>query len=393
MQNLGIYVQVPFCPSKCSFCNFSSRVARPRLIADYALALHKEIDGLFDFIHPHKISLEFLQQPVETVYAGGGTPSLLGAETLAGLIGKLRERFSLQGLAEFTVEVTPASADLDFLSQARKSGVNRLSVGAQSFIDSELSSVGRLHTAEETRQQVAIARQVGFSNIGLDLIAGLPYQTPESWKQSLEQTVRLRPWHVSVYLFEIDERSRLGSELIRHGERCRAANVPNEDFMAEAYERAQEFLAAEGYQQYELSNFALPGCESIHNRKYWRMEPYLGIGAGAHSFDGVRRWSNEVSPEAYMERLESNELPFGTWHELACQELIEESLFLGLRQMEGLKLEPLAGRWPEWLKGEWRLRIEKLVAANLLEIQEGKIRLQKQAYLISNEVFQEFLVG
>ncbi|MGH9431459.1 MAG: radical SAM family heme chaperone HemW [Terriglobia bacterium] len=392
MENLGIYIQIPFCPSKCSFCNFSSGVAPAHLIEDYSRALHREIDGLNNFCGQREILLDFLSLPADSVYIGGGTPPLLGAETLVELVRRLRGRFNMMNLAEFTLEMTPGSADLDFLLKVRSAGVNRLSVGAQSFIDEELRAVGRLHQAEETRRQVLIARQAGFDNIGLDLIGGLPHQTQESWEKSLEQVARLRPEHVSVYLFEIDGKSRLGREVLRQGERYHAAQVPGDDFMAEAYERARESLTAEGYRQYELSNFALPGHESIHNRKYWRLDPYLGLGAGAHSFDGTRRWSNEVSADAYIKKMDNGQSPIAESHALTHEEQVEEYFFLGLRQCEGVSLQPASDRWREFRQGDWPWRIERLLAEGFLEKQGEHIRLPEHAYLVSNEVFQEFLV-
>ncbi|HUY12499.1 MAG TPA: radical SAM family heme chaperone HemW [Terriglobia bacterium] len=391
MENLGVYIQVPFCPSKCSFCNFSSRVAPARLIDDYWQALRKEIDGLPDFLSQQGIPSNVLELPVDTIYLGGGTPPLLGAATLVHLIERLRGRFKLAHLKEFTIEATPGSADLDFLLRIHDAGVTRLSIGAQSFIDKELRVVGRLHNAGQTRLQVAIARQAGFENIGLDLIGGLPHQTQESWEESLQQAVKLRPEHISVYLFEIDEKSRLGGEVLQHGDRYHAAQVPSDDFMAEAYERAREFLIAQGYRQYEISNFALPGRESIHNRKYWQLQPYLGLGAGAHSFDGAHRWSNELRAEAYIQKINHLQSPVAESHALTREEQLEEYFFLGLRQCEGVTLPPPFDRRLELQGGDWRLKIERLLAEGLLEKQGESIRLESHAYLISNEVFQEFL--
>ncbi len=391
MDNLGIYVQIPFCPSKCSFCNFSSGVASARLIEDYFRALQKEIEGLPNFIGQQRIPVDFVSLPVETIYLGGGTPPLLGADAVIRLVQRLHQHFNCANLAEFTMEVTPGSADLDFLHEVHDAGVNRLSIGAQTFIDRELRVVGRLHNAEQIRRQVTAARQSGFENIGLDLIGGLPYQTQKSWNRSLEQTAKLRPEHVSVYLFEIDEKSRLGGEVLQQGDRYHAAQVPSEDFMAKAYEQAQDFLSAEGYRQYELSNFALPGRESIHNCKYWRLQPYLGLGAGAHSFDGARRWSNEVAPEAYIRKINNFESPIVESRELTRKELLEEYFFTGLRQCDGVTLQAPVNRWYEFQEGIWPAQIERLLAEGLLEKQGDSIRLPKRAYLVSNEVLQEFL--
>jgi putative oxygen-independent coproporphyrinogen III oxidase len=392
METLGIYIEVPFCASKCSFCNFSSRVAPARVIDDYARALDCEIEGLEYFYAQREIAADFPDQPVDTLYLGGGTPSLLGAERLVLLVRTLRRGFNMANLVEGTLETTPGSADLDFLLQVHTAGLNRLSIGAQSFIDRELRAVGRLHSAEDTRDQVRTARRAGYGNIGLDLIAGLPCQTPQSWEQSLEQAAKLRPEHVSVYLFEVDEKSRLGAEVLRHGDRYSAAEVPGEDFMADAYERARDFLTAEGYHQYEISNFALSSFESVHNRKYWRLDPYLGLGAGAHSFDGARRWSNEASADVYTQKLKEEQSPIVEVRVLTSEEQLEEYYFLGLRQSDGVSRRHADHRWGEFQTSEWRQRLERMLADGLLEERGDCLRLPERAYLVSNEIFEHFLI-
>jgi oxygen-independent coproporphyrinogen-3 oxidase len=303
----------------------------------------------------------------------------------------LRARFVVDAEAEATIEMTPGSADAELLAYCRTLGINRLSIGAQSFENRELRSVGRLHTNSETVEQFRRAREAGFKNISLDLIAGLPYQNKASWLHSLHQALDLAPEHISIYLFEIDEKSRLGNEVLLHGVRYHAATVPSEDFMAEAYERARELLADDGYLQYEISNFALPGFESRHNLKYWGLEPYLGFGAGAHSFDGHARWSNEISPADYAGRLAQGELPVAEWRLLGEAEQLEEFFFLGLRQREGVNLERAAARWGQAAIDPWRASIDSLVEDGLLDHEGGRLRLTRRAYLLSNEIFQQFV--
>jgi oxygen-independent coproporphyrinogen-3 oxidase len=266
-----------------------------------------------------------------------------------------------------------------------------LSIGAQSFDDRELSSVGRLHSAAETRNLIHRARRMGYSNIGLDLIAGLPHQTRTSWLDTLRSTLDLAPEHVSVYIFEVDEKSRLGGEVLRHGIRYHAEAVPQEDFMAEAYDTARRHLTGAGYGHYEISNFALPGRESVHNRKYWRLEPYIGIGAGAHSFDGTCRWANETSPNLYAERLEAGESPVAEMNVLSPEEQLEEFFFLGLRQRAGIDLELARRRWGLEQAARWEPTISRLLRDGWLEKEEKRIRLTERALLLSNEVFQEFV--
>lgn len=393
MDTLGLYIQVPFCASKCSFCNFSSRVARSDVYDRYCQALAQEIEGLPVFYLSGGVSDHLLETPVDSVYFGGGTPSLLGGERLSQIIADLHRRFRVASAAEFTMEVTPGSADKDFLRQALALGINRLSIGGQSFADAELRAVGRLHSAEDTRLLVMDARDQGIENISLDLIAGLPHQSQLSWKLSLQSVIELRPEHVSVYLFEIDEKSRLGSEVLKHGVRYHADKLPDEDFVADAYGQAREVLAQAGYVQYEISNFALPGRESLHNRKYWQLLPYVGLGAGAHSSDGRSRWENATLVDEYERRLDRGESPICAHHCLTADEQTEEFFFLGLRQMEGVNLAEAEDRWGSERIKRWSSGIGSLERDGWLERNGGRIRLAAKALLVSNEIFQEFIVA
>ncbi len=391
MKTLGVYLQVPFCASKCSFCNFSSRVVPQKVYDRYCQALLEEINRLPEFYAAAGIAHGLLKVPVDSVYIGGGTPSLLGGERLANVVGNLQHQFRIAPSAEFTLEVTPGSADRPFLDRALGLGINRLSIGAQSFADVELRAVGRLHSAEDTRALIRSAREQGFANISLDLIAGLPHQSPGSWSSSLQSAIAERPEHISVYLFEIDEKSRLGNEVLQHGTRYHSAMLPDEDFMADAYDQARTFLCRHGYVQYEISNFALPGFESVHNRKYWQLKPYLGLGAGAHSFDGICRWANTTAVEEYERRLERGESPVCEQNTLSSRASIEEFFFLGLRQTDGIDLEEAERRWGQALVGQWAQKIESLERNGWLERADGRIRLADGALLVSNEVFQEFI--
>lgn len=392
---LGIYVQIPFCASKCSFCNFSSKVAPQAELDSYLSSLAREIDLLFCETHASttdwRPSPDLLELPVDSLYLGGGTPTLAGPDRLAQFFAAVRRRFVFTEAPEITLEMTPGSADAVLLAACRDLGVNRLSIGAQSFDDHELASVGRLHSSSDIEEQVRLARAAGFDNISLDLIAGLPHQTRTSWLASLDRAIVLEPKHISIYLFEIDEKSRLGNEVLRHGERYHAAAVPDEDFAAAAYEGARELMNAAGLVQYEISNFARSGFESRHNRKYWRIEPYLGLGAGAHSFDGRVRWSNEISTSAYGTRVAGGDLPIAGFHALAQAEQIEEFFFLGLRQRDGVDPGAAAACWGRETLTPWLSRIDSLVERGLLEESSGYVRLAPEAYLISNEIFQEFL--
>jgi putative oxygen-independent coproporphyrinogen III oxidase len=392
MDTLGVYVQIPFCASKCSFCNFSSRVERPEVFADYARAVCLEIARLPEIYRQREINPRFLTAPADTVYFGGGTPAILGAELLGEIVKALGRRFRLADSLEFTLETTPGSASEAFLRHARAMGINRLSIGAQSFDDRELEVVGRLHSADETRALVKSARRQGFRNISLDLIAGLPHQTADSWQESLRAAIALRPEHLSVYLFERDAKSRLGKEVLEGGERYHAASLPDEDFLADAYEAARAALARAGYTQYEISNFALPGFESRHNLKYWQLKPYAGVGAGAHSFDGRHRWANDERTEAYAAAVRAGKSPLAECRSLAWREQMEEFFFLGLRQCDGIDLEDARLRWGADSVAPWAGTISELTRGGWLERRDGRLSLADRAYLVSNEIFQEFLL-
>ena len=337
------------------------------------------------------IPSEVLSFPVDSIYIGGGTPSLLGQGRLSLVVRALQHCLRFSEEMEFTLETTPGSADADFLRALYGLGGNRLSIGAQTFEHRELRAVGRLHAADDTCELVHRARQAGFLNINLDLIAGLPYQTEASFRSSLEAAIRLRPEHVSLYLFEVDEKSRLGREVIHGGKRYHADAVPSDDYTADAYEFGCAFLADEGYGQYEISNFARPGFESRHNRKYWQLAPYLGFGAGAHSFDGARRWSNQMAVRGYMTKLNAGQPPVEDLRVLTSAEQLEEFFFLGLRQVEGVSLKLATKRWGQACLRPWEEILQNLAREGRVVLQADRVRLVRSAYLISNEVFQEFV--
>lgn len=391
MSTLGIYIQVPFCASKCSFCNFSSRVERSTVFDRYTRNLKQELEGWQSFFAAYDIPREILLNSVDSIYIGGGTPTLLEAERLSLVVGALRDHLRRSADVEFTLETTPGSANPSLLRGLRGLGVNRLSIGAQTFDDRELRAVGRLHSVDDSVELVHQARQAGFQNISLDLIAGLPYQTKDSFRRSVEATVRLRPEHVSLYLFEVDEKSRLGREVVHGGNRYHAAAVPGDEFMADAYESGCAYLASEGYVQYEISNLALPGFESRHNRKYWQLAPYVGLGAGAHSFDGVRRWSNRIDVEGYLAKLEAGQSPIDEFRMLTAEEQVEEFFFVGLRQVEGINLDLARKRWGAGCLKRWDDKIQNLAQEGWVVREEDQVRLARRAYLVSNEIFQEFV--
>ena len=366
---LGLYISIPFCKFKCTYCNFASGVFPRALLERYLAALEKEILGFSGV--------------ADTVYLGGGTPSLLTAGQIQRLFRTVHEVFQVPP-AEVTLEAAPGTFDVALVAEWVRCGVNRVSLGVQSFVEQELRAVGRPHRAETVSEDIARLRAAGIREVSVDLIAGLPHQTRQSWEESLDWIARLAPEHVSVYILEVDEDSRLGAELLAEGARYSAAAVPGEDTIADLYTRAGERLGEMGYRQYEISNFALPGRESRHNRKYWEMEPYLGFGVDAHSFDGCERRANVDTIEEYVERMERGESPVASLEPMDDRRRGQERLFLGLRQTAGVAL---GERDRERYGGE----ISHLAAAGLLEFLGGRLRLTARGRLLSNEVFQAFV--
>ncbi len=357
----GVYLSYPFCAQKCTYCNFASGVQPRELEREYLDALREEIE-----------SANWPWTP-KTVYLGGGTPSQMEPGILAEILKLIPGRPWM----EATIETAPGSLTPAKARAWRDGGINRVSLGVQSFEPRELARTGRKHTAEIVAQEIAMLREQGLANFNLDLIAGLPGQTRESWRRSLDWIERLDPPHVSVYMLEIDEDSRLGAEVLALGRRYGAPEVPSEEAIAEFYETAVAHLSKLGIARYEISNFARPGSESKHNLKYWRREPYLGFGADAHSFDGATRWQNAETAAAYVER-RARGLPFAT--EIAPAQP-GEAFFLGLRLEQGMEAD--------WAPYEGAMRRFEL--DGLVEREGNRARLTPRGVLLSNEVFTEFV--
>jgi len=278
--NAGIYISVPFCKSKCTYCNFASGVFSAGQMGRYVERLIEDMRAFHDYAA--KMGA-IIPETADSIYMGGGTPSLLPPDELKKLFFAIRQEFKVLPKAEVTVECAPGTLTDQVIHTLATRGVNRVSLGVQSFVDQEAASVARLHTREKTLSDIERLRKAGISNINVDLIAGLPYQTRESWEYSIAQAIATGVPHVSVYMLEVDEDSRLGRELIAGGTKYHAHFVPDDDLTADFYETACERLNAAGIQQYEISNFARQGFESQHNLKYWTRQPYLGFGVDAHS--------------------------------------------------------------------------------------------------------------
>jgi oxygen-independent coproporphyrinogen-3 oxidase len=355
----GVYVSYPFCAQKCTYCNFASGVFPRELEAKYMGALRAELRAAAWPWTP------------ETVYLGGGTPSQKDPRALAELLAEIPGSPQGEKWSEATMEAAPGTLTAEKAAAWASAGINRVSLGVQSFMTPELARTGRKHTAEIVEREVALLRYAAIESINLDLIAGLPGQNRESWSESLDWVERLGAPHVSVYMLEVDQDSRLGREILSGGVRYGAADVPADDHIADFYEIAVERLALMGIERYEISNFARPGFESRHNLKYWRREPYLGFGADAHSFDGVMRWQNPESAAAYVAGFPAPER--------VPADPRAEKFFLGLRLREGVP----SGEFPDV--------IDRFQREGLLERSNGRVRLTARGVLLSNEVFAEFV--
>src|ERR1700720_763746 len=388
MTRLGIYVQVPFCQTKCTYCNFHTGVVSSARFAPYVKCVCEEIARHRRLYEAAGISLPMTIADcvVDTIYIGGGTPSLLDPAHLGRIVAAVRENFAAE-LREVTLEADPETVTEEKAAGWVAAGINRVSFGVQSFCDEELQAAGRMHRRADVYRAAAILRAAGITNISFDLIAGLPKQTRATWRESLDSLVELAPEHVSVYLLEVDEGSRLGSEILRGGNRYSAGDVPGDDEMAEFYETACAVLRRAGYEHYEISNWARAGFASRHNLKYWRREAYLGFGAGAHSFSGTERWANAHDAAGYVNALSAGRLPVEQLEKLTPESALEEELFLGLRQLEGIDVGRIEREYGVSLDA----RFARLSSAGLIEREGSFVRLAPGRVSVSNEVFVELM--
>ncbi|MDQ2835061.1 MAG: radical SAM family heme chaperone HemW [Acidobacteriota bacterium] len=402
---VGIYVSIPFCRAKCTFCNFASDAYAPDRIQPYVDRLCTEIRGARQTAE--RIGA-LLPRAADSVYFGGGTPSLLTAEQHRQVFASLRNEFDLAPDAEITLECAPGQLADQTLEELLQQGINRISFGVQSFVDRESAAVGRLHTRRECDAELARVRAAGVENLSLDLIAGLPHQTEASWKFSVEQAIASGVPHVSVYLLEVDEESRLGREVIEQGSRYGAEAVPDDDEMVSRYQWACDALNTAGVAQYEIANFARSGHRSQHNLKYWKRQPYLGLGLDAHSMllqqSGAVRSANTSDLATYLASAPpSGQTPFPLLHDplfdsadkgeqITHDAAFEETLFLGLRLNEGVDLAQVSEQFGERMIREVMPALREVTDAGLLELLAERIRLTAQGRVLSNEVFSRLLV-
>ena len=376
MSAAGLYVHIPFCSSRCSYCDFATGLYQSELAERYVQGLINEIRAS-----------QYAGEIVDTIYFGGGTPSLLAPAQLERILASLYESFEITGEPETTIEINPGSATPEKLRAFRSLGVNRASFGAQTFDDSELAKLGRSHNSADTLRTFAHLRDAGFANISFDLIAGLPGQTLEGWQRNIKQALELAPEHLSFYLLEVHSGTPL-AEHIRRG----IQPQPDDDLAGVMYEWMLEQAVEAGYEHYEISNLCLPGFHSRHNVKYWTAAPYYGFGCSSHSYDGgARRWSNQRDVLKYVEMVESGVSPVVEEQQLEQTDVRAEALFLGMRLMQGVDLRRYRESFGVDLRDEHADDLDRFCKAGLIELNGDLIRLTRTGALLSNEVFAAFV--
>ena len=371
---LGLYLHIPFCDAICNYCNFNRGLFEAGLKRRYLDALSLEIASCED------------AGRVDSVFFGGGTPSVLAPAEVSGLIARCRSSFDVDPAAEITLEMNPETASRERLDGYRAAGVTRLSLGVQSFRDEELRRLGRLHTADRAIEAFGLARAAGFDDISIDLMAWLPAQTVPHWIESVETLVDLGPDHASLYLLELYPNAPLKEEMARGG----WSQAPD-DTAAEMYHAGLDRLGAAGYRQYEISNVARPGRRSRHNLKYWSDGAWVGFGCGAHSTRDGRRWHNVSETGRYIDRVSGGTSPVASCRTLSAEERLTDMLFLGLRLSEGIDLTALERRYDVNVWARWGCELAPFVEGGVLAREGNRLRLTRDGMLLANEVMRVFV--
>jgi oxygen-independent coproporphyrinogen-3 oxidase len=373
----GIYIHIPFCASRCHYCNFATGGYEAELATRYVAALTSEI---------RRYNLAASLRAADTIYFGGGTPTTLSIAQFAEILDACRDVFDIAADSEITAEANPGSVSSNYLAGLRDLGINRLSFGVQSFADDELSMIGRTHNAMEARQAVAEARAAGFDNVSIDLIAGLPEQKMNTWRRNLGEAFALGPDHLSVYLLELYRDAPL-LHRIERGE----LRAIDEELTVDMYFALVDEAERCGYQHYELSNWALPGKASRHNLKYWTGAPYSAFGVSAAGYDGESRWSNTRNLNEYLARIERGESPVAEREAIDEDMRQSEALFLGLRLRDGIDMDAHHARFGVDVAERYGPDLDRLRQAGLVELSDGRLRIARAGKVLANEVFSVFV--
>lgn len=375
-KTLGVYIHIPFCRAKCGYCAFVSRPGSREEQQQYVAALCREISAAGgDFA-----------VPVDTVFFGGGTPTILSVAQLTVILDALRSRFVVTSTAEISLEANPGTVDAESLVQLRQVGFNRLSLGVQSFDDRILRAIGRIHCVDEARQAVAAARTAGFDNLSLDLMYGLPGQTVDSWQETLRRAVELAPDHISAYGLKLEEGTALAAQVVTG-----QAILPDEAAEEAMYDYLNAYLPRQGFHRYEISNYARPGKECRHNLKYWRYLPYRGFGVAAHSFDGRARFANTEDVSFYCTRQLAGQSAETFRETLPESDQLAEYAFLALRTTEGLLAGDFQERFGCGFTDVYAGTVAELTRDELLIRERDGWRLTKKGLKLSNQAFMKFL--
>jgi len=375
----GLYIHIPFCRSKCGYCSFASIPWKEALAERYWRAVVREMEIAV-------AGQGRAPETVDTIFFGGGTPSLLPAGHIAGILDACRRLFRLDPDCEISLEANPGTLTNEKAQAYRSCGVNRISLGGQSFADEELTAIGRGHTVRQIAESMAMLRSRGPENIGLDLILGLPGQSEHSWFDSLDKTVALAPAHISIYMLELEAESPLYQSVAAGRQ-----TLPEEDSVAGWYLQTIDFLDARDYGQYEISNFCRSGCECRHNLKYWLRQPVLGFGAAAHSFDGGSRSANVADVARYVRAVENGMSPVAWSSVVDAEAEMGEMLYLGLRLNRGLDWEEVRRACRSDRLVDCESALKEMAGIGLVEWQGNRVRLTRRGMLLSNEVFQQFV--
>ena len=382
--SLSLYVHIPFCLKRCVYCDFVSGIYDSGKAVDYVTALKKELRGITN------------AKPLSTLYIGGGTPTALSTDILSGLIDNIFNHFRFIDNYEATIEANPGTVDSDKLKIIRSAGINRISIGVQSFNDAELSFLGRIHTRDEAEQAVYLSREAGFNNVGIDLIYGLPGQSIDRWKKTLKEALSLRPEHISAYELTAEKGTTL-DKMLKITSGANNLKPLDEDKIIDMYNHTIDHLTSSGYIHYEISNFATPGHSCKHNLNYWDRKEYRGTGTGAHSFMEDKRFYNTDSIEHYIEAVSENRSPVKKYENISADRAFSEAIFLGLRKTGGINIESLSRRYNINILSRYNHEIEYLREAGLIEITcsgysyETNLKLTKKGLILSNEVFARFI--
>lgn len=376
MSAIGLYLHIPFCRSLCGYCAFAREPTSEPLVRRYIAALIREIQSAAE-----------PETPVDTIYLGGGTPSLVGPDVVARLLCTCREAFSVDPHAEITLEANPETVDGDSLAGFLRAGVNRLSLGVQSFQPHELMAIDRRHTVRQAVAATHAAREAGFESVNLDLMLGLPGQTQASWMASIDTLVDLEPEHASLYMLELHE----GTPLAVAADSAAGCWLPDEDAVADMYLAALERLDEYGYVHYEISNVARPGRACRHNLKYWSGGEWVGFGCAAHSTRHDVRWENARAAADYVDRIEAGVTPAVLHRRLSRQERLEEAWFLGLRLAGGLSLSALERSFGMDMWGRYGSRLARYLEAGVVVREGDRVRLTRHGMLVANEILSAFV--